>query len=42
MNKQQVLKKLQVLNEQLHYADTHMRVLSDVISYKKCGLDFTR
>ncbi len=40
MNKQQVLKKLQVLNDQLHAADTHMRVLSDVISYRECPLDF--
>ena len=41
MNKQQILKKLQHLNNQLHYADTHMRVLSDVINYKKCPLDFS-
>ena len=40
MNKQQVLMKLRVLNDELHYADTHMRVLSDVINYKKCPLDF--
>ena len=42
MKKQQILKKLQHLNNQLHYADTHMRVLSDVINFKKCPLDFTK
>lgn len=42
MNKQQVLKKLQVLNERLDYDGSLMRVLSDVNNYKKCGLDLTK
>ena len=42
MNKQQILKKLQVLNDQLHYADTHMRVLNEVVFYKRTSLDFSK
>lgn len=42
MNKQQVLKKLQVLNERLDYDGSLMRVLSDVNNYKKDGLDLTK
>lgn len=42
MKKQQILKKLQHLNDQLHYADTYMRNLSEVNDYKRCPFDFTK